>query len=203
MRVFLQTYLNNNLGDDLFVHIITNRYKNCNFETVTLYNSTSKFGDNFSLKFRNTAKLVNKIIKILSFNHTNLENEYMKRCDFTCLIGGSMFIEQDDSLKQKYFIGGGKKYYIIGTNFGPYKTKEYYNRFYKIFEKAEDVCFRDKNSYDLFSNLNPVRIAPDIVFSLQYDLPEIYKEKRVVISCIDCLKKVGLKYKENYEKKNY
>lgn len=37
-----------------------------------------------------------------------------------------------------------------------------------MFEKANDVCFRDKKSYDLFKDFNNIRFAYDSVLSLNY-----------------------------------
>ena len=34
MKIYLIAYLNNNLGDDLFIDLIVNRYKNCKFSII-------------------------------------------------------------------------------------------------------------------------------------------------------------------------
>ncbi|KIR02076.1 putative transferase [Lachnospiraceae bacterium TWA4] len=64
--------------------------------------------------------------------------------------------------------------YILGANFGPYYTEEYLKAMAKVFEKAEDVCFREKYSYQLFQN-NRVRYAPDILFT--YPMPKMKQQK--------------------------
>jgi colanic acid/amylovoran biosynthesis protein len=54
-----------------------------------------------------------------------------------------------------------------------------------IFGKMRDVCFRDRYSYKLFSDVSTVRYAPDILFS--YPMPKVdVKEKQIFVSVIDC-----------------
>lgn len=94
-----------------------------------------------------------------------------------------------------------KEYYVLGSNFGPYNNKEYYNYYKNVFEKANDVCFSDKNSYEKFKDLKNVRWAPDIVFTLDTSNISIKNNKKVVISIIDCSRKNNCEYKDSYEKK--
>lgn len=197
-KIFLKAYLNNNLGDDLFVDIITKRYPNTEFHMFAYKSVDTQFNENVKLHNSKTDKLINKSIKAITLNKTNLESIYMKKCDATVLIGGSMFIEKrhkklDSKLKDN-------KFYIIGTNFGPYETNEFKEYYTDLFGHAQDVCFREKNSYDLFANLKNVRYTCDIVFGLKLDETEIKDDKNVVISVIDCDKKGEPKNKEQYEK---
>ena len=109
-----------------------------------------------------------------------------------------------------------KNIYILGVNFGPYETKEYLNIHKNlIFKNAVDVCFRDKYSYNLFKELDNVRYAPEIIFSLDISKIKIKNSKRVIISVINC-KKDDMNFIEQdlynqkicefinfFEKKNY
>ena len=200
-KVYVKAYLAYNLGDDLFVHILCNRYKNVHFQVMTNFLYTNDiFGENISLINRKKIKFINKIIRFLSLKKNSYENIMMKKNDLTLILGGSMFMECNNS-PSKYFVGGKNDYYILGSNFGPYQTETYYNKFYNVFKNAKDVCFRDKYSYDLFSDLDNVRVASDIVFSLDTSLVPITDTQKVVISVIDCEKKIGSKYKSVYEDK--
>ncbi len=199
-KIYLKAYLNTNLGDDIFIDIITKRYPNTCFEELVYNKQQTKFEKNFNqIEINKKLKIINKVIKIISKNKNELEKIVMKKNDATILIGGSMFIENNNNDKP-YFIGEGKPYYIIGANFGPYYTQKYYKKFYSIFKNAEDVCFREKYSYGLFKELKNVRHACDIIFGL--DIKKIKKEKnkRVVISVINCEKKQNKDYKSKYEK---
>ena len=74
--------------------------------------------------------------------------------------------------------------FIIGCNFGPYKTREYRDFVFSTLQKATDVCFRDRYSYEEFSELRHARIAPDILFGYP-GYPNTKKGVGVGISVID------------------
>ena len=187
MKIYVNAFLHNNLGDDLFVDILVNRYRNTKFITIS-----------------NSYK--NKNMKIYSNKYINrvLRNTLMKRLliikksDKIISIGGSMYIEGKSRDKTEEF--KGKEYYILGSNFGPYKTQEYYEKMREFFKKAQDVCFRESYSYNLFKELPNVRQAPDIIFGLDTEKIKITNRKRVIISVISCKDKIG-KYEEEYEEK--
>ena len=195
--IVLKGYTNKNLGDDLFLNIIANRYKNKFLILSNMhYNSYGNLIFFSGLKY----KIINKIIKLISFKKTTLEKIIIEKANLTILVGGSMFIEE--KLKSKrYILSEIKNYCILGSNFGPYKTKEFYNKFYNIFSNALDVCFRDNYSYNLFKDLPNVRYASDIIFSLNTKYLNITNSKKVIISVIDCEKKFESSVKDTYENK--
>ena len=81
----------------------------------------------------------------------------------TVHVGGSIFIEPDNFIvPQECF--SNPNLFIIGCNFGPYKTETYYDFVLSRLQKARDVCFRDSYSYNTFSSIDHVRLAPDILF---------------------------------------
>lgn len=201
-RIYVKAYLNYNLGDDLFVKILLDRYyKDENTYIIYTRKKYNTFNKRLNILSGLGRRILNKTIKLISAERTSYENILMKNSDLTVLIGGSMYIESNSNKNKKYLIGGGKPYYILGSNFGPYKTEEFYNKFYKVFENAKDVCFREKYSYDLFNTLPNVRYASDIVFSLKTDELKIVDNKKVIISIIDCQRKLSAEYKEQYENK--
>lgn len=65
------------------------------------------------------------------------------------------------------FYNQKKPYFILGSNFGPYKESMFLSFYEELLPKCKDVCFRDKFSYDLFSKYPNSRLAPDIVFQLK------------------------------------
>lgn len=201
MSVLLKAYSKNNLGDDLFIKIITDRYD----DTFIIVNgeknkSLSKIKN---LKFKNC--FIDKLLKKFVFKYSKLEVALSKKTTTTVLLGGSMFIQYDSienvKNRNKMYSLLKNKYYILGTNFGPYFDKEYINEYKNIFKNAVDVCFREKYSYDLFKKDIPsVRYTKDIVFSLKHTENSIVDRKTVVISVIDCDKKIKKGYNENYKK---
>ncbi|MDP4153988.1 MAG: polysaccharide pyruvyl transferase family protein, partial [Bacillota bacterium] len=121
-----------------------------------------------------------------------IEKKQLKNFDACVYIGGSLFMENpSDSrdeiklrLETDYFYSHNKPYLILSSNFGPFKSGDYVKRYGEIFKKCTDVSFRDKYSYELFSNISSVRYAPDAVFS--YPLPSVSKKSGTFgISVID------------------
>ena len=122
-------------------------------------------------------------------------------------IGGSLFIQQNTWKKpvrqHTNIINSSKKFYTIGCNFGPYFSDEYFTSYYSLFEKMDDLCFRDYDSYLLFENIEQARVAPDIVFTMK-KIPKspINTNRYVVISTIDVKRKVEeSELSSNYENK--
>ncbi len=195
MKIYLKAYAEKNLGDDIFIKIILERYRNHEFFLVS--------GKNY-LKFNNLNikrhRIINKIMKILYNDRVSYEKIYIKKFDITILLGGSMFIQNDKYIK-KSILKNSKKYYIIGSNFGPYNTNEYHKYYQNIFKGAMDICFREKYSCDLFKELSNVRCASDIVFSMDISNIKITNNKKVVISVIECGRKTSIVDKEKYENK--
>ena len=131
-------------------------------------------------------RLLNKLVKLISFNKIDLAYPKLKNHPFEVLIGGSMFIEGRSS---ENYLNINKKNFYLGCNFGPYQTERYLKKYYEIFSKVNDVCFRDEYSYNLFKDLPNVRMASDIVFSLpeldHLHLSEYEQKPYVVISAMD------------------
>lgn len=188
MKIYVNAYLFKNLGDDLFLNILTHRYPQHMFYIISnIYKSEQ---NRKVLKNTFFMKVLNKLgLK---------SNIYINTKDISISIGGSMYIEGWPLMKKNKTFGNNP-YYILGSNFGPYKTQEFYQEAYKLFEGAEDVCFRDQYSYSLFEKLPNVRCAPDIVFTLDTSKIQITNEKKVIISVIDCETKIGKQYQEKYE----
>ena len=190
MKIYVDAYLAKNLGDDLFINILTKRYTQHKFYAISKgekgYNTK-----NFKV-YSNT--YIFKILKKFQWEKY-LANHY----DTVVTIGGSMFMERGDTNRD--FSMGKNKRYVLGINFGPYKTQEYYNNIYNMLSDVEDVCFRDKYSYNLFKELPNARQAADIVFSMDTSNIKITNRKRAIISIISPKDKIDEKYEEKYEEK--
>ena len=185
MKVFIEAYLYGNLGDDLFLDILSERYPNTEFITVShFYEPISE-----QVKVHND-RWLGKLIPL-----RKIQKFYAKKCDLVVSIGGSMYIEGVSEMSP--VADFGKKYYIIGANFGPYDSQQYVRKHHQFFPNAEDVCFRENYSYRLFQEIKNVRKAPDIVFSCKY-IPE-HREHRhqLILSVINCQNELE-KYRECY-----
>ncbi|MBP3597207.1 MAG: polysaccharide pyruvyl transferase family protein [Clostridia bacterium] len=189
MKIYLDAYLSKNLGDDLFIDILLKRYPNHKYVAISK-------GEKYNIK---NLKVYRNSYFYRAIKKFAAEKYIANKCDLVITIGGSMYIENNDSNRD--FTLGKNKRYILGSNFGPYQTNEYLKNLHSVFKNAEDVCFREEYSYNLFKDLPNVRYAQDIVFSLDVRDIKITKSKRAIISVIDCKSKLDEKYQGIYEQK--
>lgn len=183
-KVYVKAYTRLNLGDDLFIHILCHRYQNTTFYIKESSHYTDAFNSISNL-------IILKDINTISY-------------DAIVYIGGSIFIESSPlsilrlhELKNE-IIKENIPTYIIGANFGPYTSQEYLSVVKnELFPYITSITFRDKYSYDLFSNMNNVNYAPDVVFSLNTENIEKKECKEIGISLIYHLEREDLKINYN------
>ena len=191
-RVFLYAYDKQNLGDDLFVHTITKRYSDTRFyiwsnkENQVAYRSLPNL------------KVIDKngvFLRLLNGIRPSFVQRYRawleKRCQAVVYIGGSIFMEYENwkqILSWWDYETKRRPFYIMGANFGPYRSEAFRDKLSEIFCNAKDVCFRDRYSYEKFHEVLSVRYAPDILFS--YPMPKaMVVNKQIFVSPIDCSKR--------------
>ena len=205
--IYLKAYTRINLGDDLFIKKICDDYKNQKFCILAdrKYKKVFKNIKNLKVMSYSFNKIEKKKKNQLKYQKEKLKimKKISQKCDTYVYIGGSIFIEKElESIERvkelkkeiKYF----KNSYIIGANFGPYKTKEYLNYIHdELIPSLNYISFRDKSSYDLFKDLKNTIYAPDILFSFETVKKE-EKTKELGISLIHHLERKELK--ENYDK---
>lgn len=187
-KIFLYAYDRINLGDDLFVRNIANRYPKIKFYFWTNMRNKKPFSDVKNIKIIcQDSKKLERLNKIHPSLFSRYKSHLEEKCDAVVYIGGSIFIEYE-SWRQLVtwweWEAKNRKFYILGANFGPYKTEAYREKFAEIFSDVSDICFRDRYSQNLFSNVKTARYAPDIL--LNYKFPEIVPKKQVFVSVIDC-----------------
>lgn len=204
-KAFLYAYDKVNLGDDLFIRTIVNRYSHVHFYMWSDIRNKANFSDmkNLTVIDKNTIKF-----KLLSKIRPSLVVRYQEnlkiKSEAIIYIGGSIFMEHPTWRNMAHwwkYQAEHHKLYVLGANFGPYHTEEYRQAMDTVFSKAQDVCLRDQYSYNLFKDNKKVRIAPDILFS--YPVPVCTEKKRqIFISVINCHKRgegVYVKYQHTYE----
>lgn len=207
-KVMLYAYTRYNLGDDLLIKIICDRYKEVGFVIYTYPQYREVLSECKNLEvYPNLSiisKLTNKLGNILQIKNA-YERSVAQKCDLCVCITGSLFIQGSDNWKPylEYMQSrkiNGKPYFQLGSNFGPYNDPMFLKGFKELFSSYTDVCFREEYSYALFSDLANVRVAPDVVLSGDYKkYIDIDSEKRVACSVIDLSNRPELyKYKESY-----
>lgn len=173
VRIFAYTEVN--LGDDLFIKMLCERYKNTTFIIYAPKIYKKIFKDTNNLKIISSDKFFNRIFafvcrKIKKINY--LDMRISKQADVIVQIGGSLFIQNSNwknkfNLITKPKVIEGKEMFLLGANFGPYEDIEYYEKHNELFKRYSDICFRDTYSFNKFRNLSNVRVADDIIFGLK------------------------------------
>ena len=211
-------YMNNNFGDDLFFKILFDRYKNVDFymypPSHLLAEYQEKYAFNSNVIFYEDEE---EYIKLLEDTHNDdkkdedievnifpLVCERARNVDFYVNIGGSIFIQhdnwkEDDRFKLKEIMAN-KPSFIIGCNFGP-GDDEYYEYYKNWFKGFNDICFRDKESYQKFKDLDNARLADDVVliYTQKHRFHPIGYDKTIGISVLDPTTTKKLKdYSNNY-----
>ena len=186
-EIYLKAYFRKNVGDDLFVLYVAERYPDVLFNICTFPGFAQVF-EQFP-NIRNVGKLGQFLDRACNkITGKRLYRQYMEKSARAVVhIGGSIFIEpvQFTLLNPNTF--------MIGCNFGPYKTEAYRKSVFSKLEKAKDVCFRDSYSYEMFSSLNNVRVAPDVLFAYP-GYPAVQKGCGVGISVIGIDSRPELKH---------
>ena len=201
MRVFVKFFAEENLGDDLFLKILLERYPDIQFVILAKehykkifrdYKNLIVVNDNLTTKSKKIGYRLNMVFlrnffpdkyksRIQTFTEKLYKDEFIKSDAFVS-IGGSIFIQPkllpfyQDIILYDYVNQVFKKTFFIGCNFGPYNDPSYKSNYIEIFKQATDVCFREKASYDEFKDLSNVRWKPDVVFSLKVTRVEKIKK---------------------------
>ena len=206
--IYLRAYLNENLGDDLFVQIIAQRYSERKFQIFASDGYPVKFGNNvhFCFSKKKYGKLLNevkiydvlrnskirrKLLPIFFRPDYKKERKIAKKAKINVYVIGSGFMEGGKKgfwqrLEDKLYYSN--RPYLLGCNFGPFSSNEYKEQYKKLFSQATDVCFRESYSYEIFNSLSNVRWESDIVFSYNGCIDESfcqYNKKYIVISVVN------------------
>jgi colanic acid/amylovoran biosynthesis protein len=208
-KVFVDIYLQFNLGDDLFLDILAKKFPNSQFTINYLGANYDDFISKYPNVKRRKYTLINKIGQRLKLTDsiTNYD-QVAETHDALLFIGGSIFREEyyhqtlyQDRMKMvNAFKVKKKSVFVLGANFGPFQSQKFYEDYKIFFNLCDDVCFRDTYSYNLYRNVNSVRYAPDIVFQLDTsEYKDIKSTNTIGFSIIDVRHKPGLaKYYNDY-----
>ena len=211
-KVVVDGYWKNNLGDDLFLSILANRYKNIDFYIIARKENYVPFQDIKNIKLISRADTkVGKIFEYIMFRLGKATNSIVpgsvehklyhlaKNNDFFIEIGGSIFIQPKKGMDGRYKLRSmiadtSTKYFIIGSNFGPFYQNYQVNNYNKLLGKLDGVSFRDQYSKELFVDLDNVKYYPDIIFNL--DVSDYKKAKDYILISVINSKKKG--FGDNY-----
>ena len=191
-KVFIMAYARANVGDDLFIVALLEKYKDIDFY--------------IGIKEMSFAKAFKKYknITVIKNEEENFDNRIPEEYDAYIYVGGSIFMEGgevynldnkcNEFMKKCY----NKKipFFYVSSNFGPYQTQEYFDLAKDTFKYCKDICFRDMYSYNLFKDIPTVRYAPDLMFNLE-DIEDNIEKNTLGISIIDMSIRNSLQKYEN------
>lgn len=207
--VLVRAYTHCNLGDDLFLKVLIERFPQVKFRIIVddlnLYSKIFNQYQNIAIVKNVTFSLLERIyLKSISFISKKIKKEIIKKyykkyytneyneSDVYLYIGGSLFMEnisgddladEIDKLITSVFFDKPK--FIIGANFGPFYSSKYKDFYKNIFLKYQDVCFRDTYSLGVFKELSNIRMCPDVVFQLQFPTVTDKESNSIGFSLID------------------
>lgn len=193
-KVFIFAYARINVGDDLFIVTLLEKYRNVDFYIEVKKLEYAKAFEEY------------ENITIIEKDQENFNNRNPEEYDAYIYAGGSIFMEGGKvyNLDEgcNYFIKQCNKknipFFYVSSNYGPYQTQEYFNLSKDTFKNCTDICFRDTYSYSLFKDIPTVRYAPDLIFNIEKNNIDIKKDT-IGISVIDMSIRNDLaKYESKY-----
>ena len=193
-KIFIMAYARKNLGDDLFIKMLLDRYPMHDFfMKINNYDFLEELD-----------KLYNNLHVIDGFDTDDeLYNTNINEYDGYIYIGGSIFIEGGKvyNLSEHFYEFtkrcklNNKFLCYVSCNYGPFQTENYFNLSKMNFAECSDICFRDQYSYNLFKDIKTVRYAPDFAFT--YPIKNVKKIKDSIgISVIDLRIREAIKEKK-------
>lgn len=216
MKILLHAYINQNIGDDLFLDLILKRYPNIDFylyvpKRIQKYYST--FSKNLTvISYNETGRFFQKLdgklfkgyftSKKYYLNLCRLHKKYTSKMNAQIWLGGSQFVETSDWKRilnyKQYQQTAEIPFYAISATVGPIRTQEYLEKVRNIVAGYSDFCCRDLESYRLLGSGTNTRVAPDMVFSIP--VKSLEKKRLVCVSVINVRKRFGVESGRKYEK---
>lgn len=178
MAIFVSGYWNQNLGDDLFLHLLCQHYPEFQFRIICGHQAFKPLADiknldNLPIPLK--VKIATKVSALTGFSNTKLLDELQihaaNKSEAYVELGGSLFKLPLHGMGHQFFLRQKilslqPDYYVLGSNFGPYYQQLQVGKYSHLFQQMSHVTFRDKYSLNLFSGLTNISWAPDLAFVL-------------------------------------
>jgi len=189
--IFIYAYIAGNLGDDLMVRCLCERYPKERFVLCADGYYAGAFRDIKNLTFYDQsgekASRWNRFWKKIKGTDDGFRKMLIRMAKAVVHIGGSVFVQHFDDYSLLYQADErlrrlSRRMYVVGANFGPYSDENYYRQYHELFGRYDGVVFRDEYSRQLFADLENVSCAPDVVFN--YDTGVRKQEKKQVLMSV-------------------
>ena len=191
-RVFIHAYAAGNVGDDLLIRILCERYPKTRFVICADSSYKKRYADLKNLRVFSpedkTVRYMDKILKRIKNCDNGMWKLLLKSSYAAVHIGGSVFVQHQDDFTAAYHLDCqlralSRRLFVVGANFGPYTDDNYYRSYRKLLSSYEGVCFRDRYSKKLFNDFPNVRYAPDVVFNYR-QTKKIRTKKQALFSVV-------------------
>ncbi|MGC4019348.1 MAG: polysaccharide pyruvyl transferase family protein [Muricomes sp.] len=192
-KVFIHAYTAGNLGDDLLIRLLCDRYPKVHFRICADESYKERFKDIDNILVYSpsdkSVRLADKLINKIKHTDRGFWKFLLKTSYATVHIGGSVFVQHQDDFSAAFHLdeelsARSKRIYVVGANFGPYTDEQYYLKYHELLKRYEGICFRDKYSWELFQELPNAMYAPDVVFNYKTNV-SVPEKRQVLISLID------------------
>ncbi|MFD1399842.1 polysaccharide pyruvyl transferase family protein [Lacticaseibacillus suilingensis] len=170
IKVYVHGYFRKNVGDDLFLKVLTKRYPAITFYANIQPQFSDVFSDLTNLVIHDQNDFQDFKMKAVSFLTHGAMIDSLIKYDAIIELGGSIFMQNGvkSRVSRLHAAFANKKipYFIIGSNFGPYFDDDYLTNHDRLFAKTDGVVFRDSYSGQLFKSNHKVLVEPDVIFNL-------------------------------------
>lgn len=202
MRLKLYAYFAGNLGDDLMVRLLLERYPNIRFftdswaEESNIFRKYPNFENMEALQERHGR--LNHLLNLLTgyaredFYIRRIRKRREESCRGAVYIGGSVYTQRTPAAREAEKLRHGPLF-VVGANFAgdPAEFRDYFRR-------CAGVTFRDRVYYEAFRTLETVGYSPDVVLNWK-GKPELC-DGRTLISVMDFRARAELlPWAEDYE----
>lgn len=205
-RIFVSFYDRANLGDDLLLRALVDRYPGVDFDYLELGAGKGAFSHAAHVHGWSVVRYADGLLRRLGvpFRFAARARRWLiLRSRFAVRIGGSLYMERGawrlDADLDAGLLRSREGAFFLNGNFGPWRTPEFLERYAGIFSRAVDVTVRDRASLAQLAGVPTVRLAPDLIFSTPRPTPP-GERSGVVISVIDLSGREALaEQREPYE----
>ena len=187
--VFVYAFTELNVGDDLFIRKLVSSYPDIRFVLMVQKPYREMFA-----RYRNVTVYEEEGFLLRACKMLRIDDRIRWRisheCDYAVFIGGSIFQEYPGWENQHQWyreLFDHDRLYFLGCSWGVCRTKRFEEEMRGVFSEVRDICFRDRRSYNTFSELPNVRYAPDILFGFDWSpYAQLREKKQVLISTVNC-----------------